>query len=29
MAAGALRVLTGKEAPRIYTGKRMVSNPFE
>ncbi len=29
MAAGALRVLTGKEEPRIYTGKGMVSNPFE
>ena len=29
MAAGALRVLTGKEEPRIYTGKGMVSNPFD
>jgi butyrate kinase len=29
MAAGALRVLTGKEEPKIYTGKGMVYNPFE
>ena len=24
MAAGALRVLTGKEEPKVYTGKGMV-----